>query len=141
MNGISRPVLCWLAWGLLFACGSSPSAPGGEGDSTVVLSWNRDGGFAGFCDELKVTAAGDVTASTCRATGVKTRTLSSADRTRLSEWRRRFGAVSITSGDTGSADGLSVKLTLSGTGGDQPSAAQRQELFDWAQRVYNETNG
>ena len=57
MTGISRPVMYWLAWGLLFACGSTPSAPdGNEEDSAIVLSWNRDGGFAGFCDELKISS-------------------------------------------------------------------------------------
>jgi hypothetical protein len=135
-------VVWWAAWGLLFACGSSPAAPeGGEAGSTVVVSWNRDGGFAGFCDELKITAAGDVTASSCRTTGTRTRKLASADLTRLNEWRGNFGAVSITSGDSGSADGMTVKLTLSGKGRDQPSASQRQELLEWVQRVYNETNG
>jgi hypothetical protein len=106
-----------------------------------VLSWNRDGGFAGFCDELKVSAAGDVTASSCRTPGSRTRKLPSGELTRLNDWRRTFGNVSIASGDTGSADGLTLKLTLAGRGRDEPSAAQRQELLEWAQRIYNETNG
>jgi hypothetical protein len=140
MTGIARPMAYWLAWGLLFACGATPSAPeNGEESSTVVLSWNRDGGFAGFCDELKVSAVGDAAAATCRTQGIKTRKLPTEDRARLDEWRRTFGAVSITSGDPGSADSMTLKLTLAGKGSDQPSAAQRQEMLDWAQRVYTQT--
>jgi hypothetical protein len=142
MTGIPRRLVWWTAYGLLFACGSSPAAPqDSQQDSAVVLSWNRDGGFAGFCDELKITASGDVTASTCRTPGSRTRKLSNGDLTRLNEWRKAFGTVSITSGDAGSADAMTLKLTLAGTGRDEPSPAQRQELLDWAQRIYTETRG
>lgn len=141
MPVVSRLVLWWLSWGLLLACGSTPAAPGdGVQDSTVVLSWKRDGGFAGFCDELKITASGDVTASTCRTPGVKARTLPTNELTRLNEWRRAFGPVSITSRDDAPADAMTLTLTLSGTGDGQPSEAQRLELLDWAQRIYTETS-
>jgi hypothetical protein len=140
MAVVSRLALSWLGWGLLFACGSTPAAPNdGNRDATVVLSWNRDGGFAGFCDELKVTASGSVTASTCRTTGVKTGTLGTDDLKRLNEWRRVFGPISIASGDAGSADGMTLKLTLAGQGDAQPSDEQRQELLEWAQRVHAQT--
>lgn len=142
MSGIPRRLVWWTAYSLVFACSSSPAAPqDSQQDSAVVLSWNRDGGFAGFCDQLKIATSGEATSSTCRTTGSKTRRLPSGDLTRLNEWRRTFGAVSITTGDSGTADGLTLKLTLAGTGQEQPSAAQRQEMLDWAQRVYNETNG
>ncbi len=144
MTGISRPLVPWLAWGLLFACGSSPAAPEGDDnppDATVVLSWSREGGFAGFCDELKVTAAGDVAASSCKTAGVRTRKLSSEDAARLNDWRRAFGRVDITSKDSASADAMTLKITLAGNGRDQPSDAQRLELLDWAQRIYSQTTG
>jgi hypothetical protein len=142
MTDIPRRFAWWAACSLLFACGSSPAAPqDDQPDSAVVLSWNRDGGFAGFCDELKVTAAGNVTASSCRTPGSRSRRLPSDELTRLNDWRKRFGSVSITSGDSGSADGMTLKLTLTGGGRDEPSAAQRQELLEWAQRIFSETNG
>jgi hypothetical protein len=142
MLGLPRRLASWTAYGLVVACGSSPAAPrDSQQDAAVVLSWNRDGGFAGFCDDLKVTTTGDATASTCRTAGSSSRKLPAADLTRLNEWRRTFGAVSVTSGDSGSADAMTLKLTLAGTGQEQPSAAQRQEMLEWAQRVYNETKG
>ncbi len=142
MRGISRPLVPWLACGLLFACGSNPSAPDDSPrNATVVLSWSREGGFAGFCDELKVTAAGDVTASTCKATGVKTRKLPTEDLARLNHWRRTFGRVDATSTDSGTADAMTLKIVLAGTGRDRLSDAQRAELLDWAQRIYTQTTG
>jgi hypothetical protein len=116
-----------------------PDRGDGSQQSTVALAWSRDGGFAGFCDELKVTASGEATASSCRSQEVKTRKLSSDDLTRLNAWREAFASVSVTAGDGGTADGMTIKLTLTGTGTGQPSDAQRQELLDWAQRVYTQT--
>jgi len=130
-----------LGTGLLLACGSAPAAPSGGTDATAALSWSREGGFAGFCDSLKVTASGDVTASTCRTTGDKKGKLSSDDLARLKAWQGTFGKVDISSADGGSADGMTVKLTLAGEGREQPSEAQKQELLQWAQRVYTQTQG
>jgi hypothetical protein len=137
-----RSLLWSIAWGLLVACTATPTAPDRvmAQDSTIVLSWNRDGGFAGLCDELKVTASGEATASSCRNTGAaKIRRLSNDDLSRLRTWRESYGAVAISSSDRAVADGIALKLTLAGTGRAQPSDAQRQELLDWAQRVYDLT--
>jgi hypothetical protein len=137
-----RALLQALASGLLVAlvstftgCDRREPEPG----SNIVLSWSRQGGLAGFCDQLSVTVAGDAAASSCTAREVKKRKLSSDELTKLNEWRAAFGSVTATSKDEATADAMSMTLTLSGTGQGQPSERQRQELLDWAQRVYQET--
>jgi hypothetical protein len=131
-----------LASGLLFVSASAVGACGRAepiADSTVVLTWSREGGLAGFCDALTVTASGEAAAGSCAAAGTKRQKLSDAELARLGQWRAAFGPTTATSRDAATADSMSMKLTLSGQGLRQPSEAERQELLDWALRVYQQT--
>jgi hypothetical protein len=125
---------------VLLLGGTASSAPAGgrEQQSEMVLTWGRYGGFAGFCDEMQVSVSGEVRVGSCRNKSDKVGKLSSEDSRRLDEWRRSFGSVVIESNDGAVADGLSVKLTLKGTGKDQPTEMQRDQILAWAQRVYGE---
>lgn len=143
MTSVARIGLCWVGSALLLACGFTPAASDradGEQDSAVVLTWSRQGGFAGFCDELKVTVSGDASASSCKTSGVKAGRLSDDDLRRLNQWRAAFGSITVTSKDAATADAMTLTLSFRGSGGDQPSETQRQELIEWAQRVYLDTS-
>jgi hypothetical protein len=133
----SRLVVCGLLASapLVGACDHREPTP----DPAVVLSWTRQGGVAGFCDELTVSASGELAASSCTAAGVRRRKLSGNELARLNGWRAAFADVSTTSRDPASADAMTVTLSLSGKGRNHPSETERQELLDWAQRVYGET--
>ena len=119
----------------------APSAPavGRERQSEMVLTWGRYGGFAGFCDEMQVSVSGEVRIQSCRPKAEKVGKLSNDDLSRLAEWRKSFGSVAIDSKDGAVADGMSVMLTLKGTGRGQPTDTQRREILEWAERVYNRT--
>ncbi|OFW22244.1 MAG: hypothetical protein A3H97_22720 [Acidobacteria bacterium RIFCSPLOWO2_02_FULL_65_29] len=106
----------------------------------MVLTWTRDGGFAGFCDEMKISAAGGITTSSCRPPGAgPARTLTGEDLARFNGWRTSFGAVLIESKDPPGADAMTTKLTFQGAGTGQPTQAERQEMLDWAQRVHTQS--
>ena len=142
MTPVPRVVLWWIVSALLASSLSTLAAcdrAQPESDSPIVLAWSREGGLAGFCDELKVAASGEVTASSCKAAGVKTRKLSSDEMARLDPWLTAFGSVTATSQDVATTDAMTMKITLSGKGQNQPSVTQRQELLDWAQQVYQQT--
>ena len=132
INCVSALVVLLLSW--VTAC--SAPAGGREQQSEMVLTWGRYGGFAGFCDEMQVSASGEVRTQSCRNKSEKVGKLSTEDSRRLDEWRRSFGSVVFESNDGAVADGLSVKLTLNGTGKDRPTDMQRREILDWAQRVF-----
>jgi len=139
----ARTPLFLSSW-LLTACVAStgsPSAPAPSGDSqgsSTILTWSRDGGFAGFCDELKVSASGEVTTSSCRSAASRTAKLSNGDLARLDGWRASFGAVAIEMRDSAAADGLMSKLTLAGAGSGKPTGSEQQQMLDWAQNVYSQ---
>jgi hypothetical protein len=132
--------LAWcVTWMCMIGCTSAPASP--EQNAAAVFTWSRDGGFAGFCDTLQISATGDATAASCKVSASQTRKLSSDDLARLNAWRQAYGAVSITSTDGGVADGMTLKLKMNGTGRGQPTEAQQAELLDWAQRVFATTKG
>jgi len=110
-----------------------------EPQSEMVLTWGRYGGFAGFCDEMQVSVSGEVRIQSCRPKAEKVGKLSNDDLRRLAEWRKSFGSVAIDSKDGAVADGMSVMLTLKGTGRGQPTDTQRREILEWAERVYSRT--
>src|SRR5262245_65479073 len=67
---------------VLMGCVVHPSSSQNPGSSSndAVLQWNRDGGFAGFCDELKISAGGAIATSSCRPPGAgPARTLAGND--------------------------------------------------------------
>jgi hypothetical protein len=131
---------CWLLTACVASTGS-PSGPAPSGDSqgsSAVLTWSRDGGFAGFCDELKVSASGDLTISSCRSAASRTGKLSNGDLARLDRWRASFGAVAIEMTDSAAADALTLQLTLAGAGSGKPTESEQQQMLDWAQNVYTQ---
>ena len=102
-----------------------------------MLSWRREGGIAGFCDELKVWANGELRASSCRPGGSsKSGRLSTEEAARLDRWRRSFGAVDVQTKDPGGADAMTTTLSLKGTVSAQPTENERQEILDWAHALY-----
>jgi hypothetical protein len=113
-----------------------------DGSAVVLaapsLTWHREGGIAGFCDDLLVTSAGAAQAGSC-GTGQNypEGQLTEAEAAQLNDWGRQFGAVVVEQSDAPlAADGMTVILTMTGTGTAQPSEADQQAMIAWAQAVY-----
>ena len=101
------------------------------------LTWHREGGIAGFCDELYVSAFGQAQPSSCgRAQEYPSGTLTDAERALLTEWGQAFGSVVIEQRDTQVSDAMGFVLIMTGTGTGQPSEAEQQAMLDWAQDVF-----
>jgi len=138
---ILRTKANWVsALSVLFLLSGGTPLRSQERQSEMLLSWGRYGGFAGFCDEMKVSANGEVHLQSCRSKAEKLGKLSSEDLSRLGEWRKSFGSVAIERKDGAVADAMTVMLTLKGTGGGQPNDAQRQQMLEWAERIYSRIN-
>ena len=122
---------------------SQPSTPGGPSrlPEGTVLSWTRDGGFAGFCDEMTVSVDGDIRVTSCRGGAARTGRLDSAELAQLNRWRMAFATVVIENKDAAAADGMTTRVTLDGRGGGTPSPAEREAIAAWAERVFAATRG
>lgn len=107
----------------------------------VAVTWRREGGIAGFCDEMQIFTNGEVKTRSCRGNAEKTVKLSSEDLNRLNTWRKRFGNFDIDSNQRGVADGLNVVLSLKGSGSGRPTEAERQEISQWTERIFTANAG
>lgn len=114
-----------------------------EATEPVVLTWHREDGIAGFCDELAIFATGEARASWCKPQAVISPSipLTPDEQAQLDEWLSAYGTVSVTMKDPATADAMTLTLTLSGNSSEQPTEAEKQAMLDWAQTVYNRLRG
>lgn len=103
--------------------------------ATVALTWHREGGIAGFCDDLVIYLVGDVHASTC-AGNASTGKLTVDELAQLHQWLTRFGPVSVSRKDPAVADAMTIELTLKGISSVEATEADQQTLTTWAQAIY-----
>ncbi len=104
--------------------------------ATLALTWKRNGSIAGFCDSLTVYLSGEVSGDNCKA-DVRKGELLPAEMTQLEAWITQFGQVNLDASDPGNAsDRMTRQLSLVGNGSAQPSGADQQALFSWAQDLY-----
>lgn len=109
--------------------------------ATTALTWNRDGGIAGFCDNLTIYRSGEIYGTDCNtAQAVEKRLtdlLSTEEIATMNEWIAEYGVVEIDASDPeGVADGMTVNLKLFGTGNEQiTSPAVQQVLLQFVQQL------
>ncbi len=106
--------------------------------ASLALTWHREGGIAGFCDDLQIYLAGEVLGSSCKNGDVYPPGQLTADELRqLTTWVTSFGAVVLESKDPAVADAMTLRLTLNGSGSGQPAEADKTALYTWAQTIYD----
>jgi hypothetical protein len=112
------------------------------GPATVALSWKREGGIAGFCDQMTVYLSGEVQVTSCKqeryTEGSLSALLSDAELAQLDEWLSTYGDIAIDNSDPrGAADAMTVMLTFTGTGSAQTlSQSDEQDLLNLAQQIH-----
>lgn len=111
---------------------------------TLALVWKREGGIAGFCDVLTVFRSGEVFTNNCNSQsdgmmGTLAELLSSEERQEFSAWTKNLKDVQLDASDPkGVADRMVVTLEFFGAGSGEPTELDQQELFDFAQELYQE---
>jgi hypothetical protein len=102
--------------------------------ATVALTWSRNGGIAGFCDNLTIYLSGEVQGTSCKKTDIVQKRLtdlvSPQELATMNEWISKYGKVTMDQSDPkGAADAMTVKLQLFGTGKEQLTSQQIQQLL------------
>jgi len=111
--------------------------------ATIALTWSRDGGIAGFCDRLTVFLSGEVFGSQCKSQdgrmGIFTDLLSVKERSQFNSWMGQYGEKTLDASDPkGTADGMLLVIELFGDGKGKPGKPVQEEIFTWAQAVFQE---
>jgi hypothetical protein len=113
--------------------------------ATLALNWKREGGIAGFCDDLTVFRSGEIYTQQCKTgdgkMGTFANSLSAQEQKQFSDWMTQFGEANLDASDpAGVADRMVVTLNLFGAGSKQPTKAEQQALFEFAQNLYQKLN-
>ena len=114
--------------------------------ASLALVWRREGGIAGFCDILTVFRSGEVFASKCTSQaegtmGSLATLLTIKEQQQFTQWMTEFGETKLDASDPkGVADRMVVTLELFGNGGDEPTEAEGQAIFEFAQNLYQKVS-
>ena len=99
----------------------------------LALTWYREGGFAGFCDDLAVYSVGNGLPVTCQTeppTNLGKRWLAAGQTDQLFKWIDTLASFEYGKKDPAIADAMTVKLVFAGTGAG--SATERTYLTSCA---------
>jgi hypothetical protein len=110
----------------------------------LVLTWNRSGGIAGFCDELRIYRSGEAVLSDCRKgqpdAPVKTQWLSADEMKQVYAWMAGWKSFEWEQSGPGTADALTTRLTFAGSGKGKAGLTDQQAVADLAARVFERLN-
>ena len=104
-----------------------------------MLEWRREGGIAGFCDGMTVTANHRASLGTCEdpRAEVTGRVLPVDWIGQLEGWRDRVASFELReANEPGTADGMEVTLRFEGRGTSEASEAERQEIARFAAELF-----
>jgi hypothetical protein len=109
-------------------------------DQGLALAWHRDGGIAGFCDDLLVYAYGRVQATNCKLYPADARVLQldSSQLEQLYAWLDAFQPIQDYQTDPAVADAMTVELLLKGNGSQAAANTDRQAIIDFAMTLYQQ---
>lgn len=102
------------------------------------LGWHREGGIAGFCDDLAIDATGYVELAPCKYENpqeVNVRTLTADELAQFYGWLDTLAPFEFTQQDPATADALTVHYIFAGRGSQEATDADKQTLADFSREV------
>lgn len=104
----------------------------------LIFAWHREGGIAGFCDDISVYVTGDAYASSCKGNQPKNlgrRRLDAAQLEKVYGWLDRLESFEINQKDAAQADAMTIRLLFNGAGEAKASEADVQAISTFAAEV------
>jgi hypothetical protein len=98
------------------------------------FGWKREGGIAGFCDEIAIDASGHAVLRSCKTaeTAPSWKRLTADELTKLNGWLERFGAAEAQVKDPATADAMTVNFVFSGRGSEKANEADTSAMMQFA---------
>lgn len=104
-----------------------------------VLTWHREGGLAGFCDDLAIDVYGLVDAAPCAGGPSQTVAhgpLDAGDQALLQGWLTRYRSFEVEQIDQAPADAMTIRLTFAGIGKEEPGEMEKRAILEFAAETY-----
>lgn len=106
----------------------------------VVITWQRDGGIAGFCDRITILSGGIAQVSSCKQNSTRVVVLAADKLGQLNQWLKDFKEFTYQHMDQAVADAMSINLVFSGEGTKEATDADRQAILDLLSQIAAQTN-
>ena len=107
--------------------------------SAIVLTWTREGGIAGFCDGLLISAGHLASLGTCEDPGSALPSgelMPNATIREFEEWRSEFASFEVEWADgPGVADGMTIRLSFTGRGRQVADEDAQRRIAEFASRL------
>lgn len=106
----------------------------GSGEARHGLVWHREGGIAGFCDELTVEVGGHAVLQSCKdapETAPGWWRLTSSELTAFYGWIDQMGQLSFEQKDAAVADAMTIRGLLAGRGASAGTAADKAAVLQF----------
>lgn len=97
----------------------------------LAFAWHREGGIAGFCDDVAVYLTGLVTTSDCKGFNAQTY-LTASQLEQLYGWVDGLKNIDYDDSNAPIADGMNITLTLNGTGQKPADDQTMRDILDFA---------
>ncbi len=107
----------------------------------LVIGWHREGGLAGFCDDVIIYASGAATATTCKsgkAEEVGKIWLNREQLDQLYQWVDNFARFEYNPTTTATADAMTIMLVFEGQGKNSASEDDQAAIASFAQDIYSQ---
>ncbi len=107
----------------------------------LALAWHREGGLAGFCDDVAVYVTGEVYLSACHGeepVDLAHFRLGAAELATLFTWLDRYAPFEYQWSDPATSDAMTVTLVFAGVGEQEAHGPEQALLVDFAQNLFNE---
>lgn len=100
----------------------------------LVFAWHREGGIAGFCDDVTVYITGQVYVTSCKGNqpeAIDKRRLAADQLAQIYTWVDELQSFEFNQKDAAVADAMQIQLTFSGAGerAATPEEQQAMQLF------------
>jgi hypothetical protein len=109
-----------------------------EPPADQVMEWSREGGIAGFCDTLTVSAGGFAAAESCKSDAPIGMVLLSPDELeQLYDWRENLMATEVEEKDAATADAMTIRLSFNGNGLTAVTEQDQQKMLQLVNDLFN----
>lgn len=101
------------------------------GISSIAFAWHREGGIAGFCDNLLVSLDGTALITSCKSPQMQSSHrvhLTSAQMQQIYTWVDTLAPFETRTGDLQTTDGMIISISFNGRGA-QPAGEQEQNAL------------
>lgn len=105
-----------------------------------VITYHREGGIAGFCDDVFIYANGKAKISSCKSSLSTEVILNETQLASLTQWLDKFEEFDYQHKDPAVADAMSVSLKLIGNGQNPASDADIQSILALMSQLVLQTN-